>query len=340
LQCRHGTFIRNVWYECYDCIIENYPEVTEDGLYKKFKELQREDAQRDREWESTQRKLAELKKKNNAGSQPEAAKPSSVKAKVSSGGVERLVSTTLIALLIAAILYPIIGIAGCIVRIPLQTSSTTPGGNVFFDRPLDSFSTEAVYLPLVLILVVLFSGLARVFRLNLFLRVLFVCIAVTGFGYLSKIAIDSLNLRARLAEVFMMEQPGAPSGGTKQTVTAVSVINIDKSGRGRTANETLYEFVLPANQWVQTSLLIEPNQEVLVHHFASNDTVNINIADTTFPPLQKAGTIVPLYTSRNCSRDSGVKAQVAYTCVHLERPEGIKFFSNKSVRVGVLVKAR
>lgn len=126
----------------------------------------------------------------------------------------------------------------------------------------------------------------------------------------------------------------------KVAKTSSSTIKEDKISDGRTADEKVHEFILPANQWVETSLLIKPNQEVLIHHFASNESVTVKLGGTTFPTLQKAGTLIPLYTSKNCSRDSGVKAKITYFCVQLNQSESIKLFASNSVRVGILVKNR
>jgi hypothetical protein len=119
--------------------------------------------------------------------------------------------------------------------------------------------------------------------------------------------------------------------------SSIRPINVTK---GRTADERVHEFELSPNQWVETNLLITPNQKVLIHHFASNERVTVNLGGKTFPPLQQPGTITPTYTSRNCDRDVGVKAKVKYYCVELNQAESIKLFASNSVRVGILVKNR
>lgn len=123
-------------------------------------------------------------------------------------------------------------------------------------------------------------------------------------------------------------------------LTAQTVVVADKTTRGRTADEKVYEYIVPANEWVVTNLLISPNQEVLVHHFNSNDRVTVKLGALTDLRLQKPGTILPLYTSRSCSTDPGIRAKVAYTCVQLDKAEGVKLFARNSVRVGVVVKNR
>jgi hypothetical protein len=123
-------------------------------------------------------------------------------------------------------------------------------------------------------------------------------------------------------------------------VNAQKEIKADKVTRGRTADEKVYEYVVPANEWVVTSLWIAPNQEVMIHHFTSNERVTVKLGALNDSRLQRAGTILPLYTSRNCSTDRGVNAKVPYTCVQLSKSEGIKLFARNSVRVGVVVKDR
>lgn len=121
---------------------------------------------------------------------------------------------------------------------------------------------------------------------------------------------------------------------------ADKIIKPDKIGPGRTADEKIYEFVLPPNQWVETSLLIKVNQEVLIHHFTSSEAVSVRLAGTSFPTLQKPGTIIPAYTSSNCSRDPGVKAKVRYFCVQMSQSERVKLSAKNSVRVAIAVKNR
>lgn len=123
-------------------------------------------------------------------------------------------------------------------------------------------------------------------------------------------------------------------------VHAQREIKADKITRGRTADEKIYEYVLPANEWVVTSLWITPSQEVMIHHFTSNERVTVKLGALNDSRLQRAGTILPLYTSRNCSTDRGVNAKVAYTCVQLSKSEGVKLFARSSVRVGIAVKNR
>jgi hypothetical protein len=123
-------------------------------------------------------------------------------------------------------------------------------------------------------------------------------------------------------------------------VEAQRVIVADKITKGRTNDEKVYEYVVPANEWVETSLNVYPNQEVMIHHFTSNERVYVKIGSFSDSRLQRAGTILPLYTSRNCSNDRGPNARVTYYCVQVERSSGIRFFVRNSTRVGVAVKNR
>lgn len=123
-------------------------------------------------------------------------------------------------------------------------------------------------------------------------------------------------------------------------ISAQRVIVADKTTRGRTTDEKVYEYVVPANEWVETSLNIYPNQEVLIHHFTSNERVHVKIGSFSDSRLQKAGTILPLYTSRNCSSDRAPNARVTYYCVQIERSNGIRLFVRNATRVGVAIKNR
>jgi hypothetical protein len=260
------------------------------------------------------------------------------------GGLGKLFSSTFAAFIVGVILYPIVGIAGCIVRVPTQGSPPSPFSaehdKWLNNPPLNSFSTEAIYIPLFIVIVVFTLKLVGLFKLNQALRVLLIILGLITFGYVGKTTVDSMNLRDKLARTFNVDKESAPPGGSRETPKAKSVIKADKVTSGRTADEKVHEFVLPPNQWVETSLLINPNQEVLVHHFASNESVTVNLGGTTFPTLQKAGTLIPIYTSVDCSRDGGVKAKVTYFCVQLNQSESIKLYAQKSVRVGVVVKNR
>jgi hypothetical protein len=148
------------------------------------------------------------------------------------------------------------------------------------------------------------------------------------------------GLVAVIAVVRAFVNSSEKSASLPTSITVTSTVKPTRVSRGRTSNEKVHEFDLPANQWVETSLLIRPNQEVLVHHFASSEAVTVTLGGTTFPRLQTAGTVIPLYTSKNCSSDTGVKARVRYFCVQLNQPESIKLFASNSVKIGVLVKDR
>lgn len=117
-----------------------------------------------------------------------------------------------------------------------------------------------------------------------------------------------------------------------------NVVDVERIGPGRTPGEKMYQFTVPANTWVETSIQVRPNQEVMVHHFVSAERVTVRLGALTDNRLQRPGTILPLYTSRNCSADPGVRAKVPYTCVQLNAPESIKLFARQTVSVGIYVK--
>jgi hypothetical protein len=129
-----------------------------------------------------------------------------------------------------------------------------------------------------------------------------------------------------------------PSSGNTQDQN--HVLEVERIGPGRTPDEKMYQFTVPANRWVETSIKVGPNQEVMVHHFLSDERVTVRLGGLTDSRLQRPGTILPLYTSRNCAADPGVRAKVAYTCVQLSTPEGIKFFARRTVSVGIYIKGR
>ena len=128
--------------------------------------------------------------------------------------------------------------------------------------------------------------------------------------------------------------------GSRNTQDQNHVLEVERIGPGRTPDEKMYQFTVPANQWVETSIKITPNQEVMVHHFLSDERVTVRLGGLTDSRLQRPGTILPLYTSRNCSADPGVRAKVSYTCVQLSTPESIKLFARRTVSVGIYIKGR
>lgn len=121
---------------------------------------------------------------------------------------------------------------------------------------------------------------------------------------------------------------------------AQKVINADKVTKGRTSNERIHEFVVPANEWVETSLKVSPNQEVNIHHFTSSERVQVKIGNYSDSRLQRPGTVLPLYTSRDCSKDRGPNARVTYYCVQISGATAIKFYVRNQTRVGVAVRNR
>lgn len=260
------------------------------------------------------------------------------------GSIGKLFSSTFTALIVGVILYPIIGMGGCLVRVVTQGSPPSPFSpehdKWLHNPPLDAFSIEAVYIPLLIVGIAFTLGAVNLFRLNSALRALLFVLGLAAFIYFGKTTVDSMNIRDKLARAFNLDKGSVPSGGSRETPKTNKIIKADKVTKGRTADEKVHEFVLPPNQWVETSLQITPNQEVMVHHFASNEPVKVNLGGTTDTRLRKAGTILPLYTSTNCLNDKGVQAKVQYTCVQLSQPEGVKLYANKSVRVGVVVKNR
>lgn len=129
-----------------------------------------------------------------------------------------------------------------------------------------------------------------------------------------------------------------PSSGNTQDQN--HVLEVERIGPGRTPDEKMYQFTVPANRWVETSIKVGPNQEVMVHHFLSDERVTVRLGGLTDSRLQRPGTILPLYTSRNCAADPGVRAKVAYTCVQLSTPEGIKLFARRTVSVAIYIKGR
>lgn len=137
-----------------------------------------------------------------------------------------------------------------------------------------------------------------------------------------------------------LREPSRPSAPAEVIQNQGTVLEVERIGPGRTSYEKMYQFTVPANRWVETSIKVRPNQEVMVHHFLSDERVTVRLGGLTDSRLQRPGTILPLYTSRNCSADPGVRAKVPYTCVQLSSPESVKLFARQTVSVGIYIKGR
>lgn len=134
--------------------------------------------------------------------------------------------------------------------------------------------------------------------------------------------------------------PGRPNSASGNMQSEDNVVEVERIGPGRTPDEKMYQFTVPPNRWVETRIKVGPNQEVMVHHFLSDERVTVKLGGLTDSRLQRPGTILPLYTSRNCSADPGVRAKVLYTCIQLSTPESIKLFARRTVSVGIYIKGR
>jgi hypothetical protein len=117
-------------------------------------------------------------------------------------------------------------------------------------------------------------------------------------------------------------------------------VQVEKTSKGRTPNEKMYQFTVPAKTWVETSIKIKPNQEVNIHHFSSSERVTVNLGSYMDDRLQTPNTVIPLYTSKDCSSDRGVQAKVQYYCAQISQPETIKLYAESSVPVGVYIRNR
>lgn len=110
---------------------------------------------------------------------------------------------------------------------------------------------------------------------------------------------------------------GQPAGVYAESTVASMELKPAKVGKGRTPDEKVYEFDVPGGKWVETSLKIVPDQEVVVHHFMLSEQVKVNLGGFTDTRLRTPGKAMPLYTSSNCSYDRGIGGKVPYICVQL-----------------------
>lgn len=71
--------------------------------------------------------------------------------------------------------------------------------------PLNSFTTEAVYVPLFIVAVVFTLGLVDLFKLKPALRVLLIIVCLFTFSYVGKTIVDSMNLKDKLTRQLHLE---------------------------------------------------------------------------------------------------------------------------------------
>ena len=263
-----------------------------------------------------------------------------------------ITATSLIPTLgISFVIWLVVGTGACLnrfVNVPFRPEDAGYGNNRLFKYIFAAYLCEAL---------IAVGGVLAIWLLITFLRLVVLIFRssyarsgkilsarpfVTLFVSVAVLALGAVWVAPGITG-FLTSTTSPESSGTtssQDTPRASRVIKADKVTKGRTADEKVYEFLVPANQWVETALKIQPNQEVMVHHFASNEPVKVNLGGKTETRLQKAGTVYPMYTSTNCTNDKGVKAKVPYICIYLTQPESIKLFAAKSVRVGVVVKNR
>ena len=121
MKCRHGMTIRSDWYECLDCIDENYPDAK--GNLDELNRIKRElrSAQLEADW---RRVTAEPSPRPAT---PPAAQPlgSSPSQKV---GFKRPMMTLVAGAVLAMVAYPILGLGGCVVR-AITNEPDSPGFN-------------------------------------------------------------------------------------------------------------------------------------------------------------------------------------------------------------------
>jgi hypothetical protein len=265
-------------------------------------------------------------------------------------GLFEQLPTWLKAVLLVLLSYPVTGFVGCIARTPLQSTPATYGQaqDVWLNHPaLNAFSMEAVYVPLVLTIGFILSGTLKLMGVKNPLRILIIIFALLVVGLSGKTVLDAsgaqslvdTTIRTTLDSLF---RPSSPKNSViMREIPAIgSTIKPISTTNGKSKGQKHYVFAVPAEQWVQTSLTIEPNQVIEIHHFDSNEPVSVNIGGTTDTRLRKAGDILPYYTSTDCKRDRGVEAQVPYTCIQIFSAESIKLFAKNSVNVGVYLKKR
>lgn len=131
---------------------------------------------------------------------------------------------------------------------------------------------------------------------------------------------------------------GSSASRISVNVQPQATVKVEKVLGGRTPNEKMYQFTIPAQKWVETNIKIQPNQEVNIHHFTSSEQVTVSLGAMTDDRLQRPGTIMPLYTATDCSVRRNIHPRVSYTCVQLSQAESVKFYARNPVQVGIYVR--
>lgn len=276
--------------------------------------------------------------------------PSSGGGAIEYQGLFEQLPTWLKAVLLVLLSYPVTGFVGCVARTPLQSTPTTFGQaqDVWLNHPaLNAFSMEALYVPFVLAFGFVVSGTLKIMGVKNPLRMLIIIFAVLVFGLSGKAVFDASGAQSLVDTTIRttldgLLRPSSPNNAViiRETPTIGSTIKAISTTNGKSKGQKHHVFAVPANQWVQTSLTVEPDQVIEIHHFDSNEPVSVNIGGTTDTRLRKAGDILPYYTSTDCKRDRGVEAQVPYTCIQIFSADSIKLFAKSAVNVGVYLKKR
>ena len=252
-------------------------------------------------------------------------------------------------LIVTILLYPIAGIGGCLVRIPIQGEVPDQGAAIFQNTPaLASYSVEALLVPVIFLGISGFSWTLDQLNLKGFLRALLPLVFLIVTGYLGYEFLNSSGIRQNVdrevrrwfATNFTYDRGQENARVFREVPTSTGVIKKLEAREKREPNERIQEFLVPPGRWVETELRIKPNQEVRIHHFDSNEPMKVNIVGTSDGRLIAAGKVLLYYTSSDCSKAMTPNQKLQYVCIQMHGSEPIKLYAWNEVRVGMEIKDR
>lgn len=117
-------------------------------------------------------------------------------------------ANTVIAVVVIAVLYPILGVVGCIAR---SDNSRVPSPYDaqhdiwLYKPPLDSFSTEAVYIPLMLLAILLIWRVLSSLQVSVNKAFIIIILSMAILAFVGKPVVDSFDIRGALARFFSID---------------------------------------------------------------------------------------------------------------------------------------
>jgi SH3 domain-containing protein len=176
---------------------------------------------------------------------------------VSADAIRKTFKRTAQALLAGILLYPVIGLGGCLTRIVVQGTPPhpyDPAHEQWLTGPMRSWSTEAIYIPLVIVAITFLVSLAQLNKRNVALKVLTIVLGAVSVIYVGRNLFSSLDYRF----------PGTTEARNVRTARVVPDKDLNlRSGAGKqysrlmTIPRNTEVIVLGETQYVENELWVK-----------------------------------------------------------------------------------